>query len=264
MSKAVYKISDVDLSNIIFDDEIYLNNKNLIVSKIFYRDVKMKTFFIQTSFSKIQKIMNCDNIIIIPDKKTEDFMENLDKLSMEFISSNDIVKKYCLKNFRYKTIINETETSNLNIIRIKLNENTNYFLNTTKESIDKNKCVDLIEGKKSEKIKVIFKIDGLIIDIKNKMIFTNIIASQISLEKITPEKIKLNDFSFVPSDDDVLEENSDIILNTQTEYILEKDKSDKELNEKIYDEPENTKNHSESSLSLSSDNFNSTKKIAIY
>jgi hypothetical protein len=77
---------------------------------------------------------------------------------------------------------------------------------------------------KGNNIKVILEVDGIIVDIKNNTILTNVIPRQILIQKMKPLKTNLTEYSFIDSDkenpDEVNDDDAkDAPLNTHTEYL---------------------------------------------
>lgn len=275
-SNSVLNHSKVNLSNIIYDDLILTNNKQYVVSKMWYQYKESHqpiTLHIQTSLLKIYEITKNGDIIVSLGELNDTIFDKIDQLSLEFIKSNGVTKKFGLKDVKYKTIVNEveiTQKQKINVLRLKILEKTQFYVSnkTSQKFADIKKLLI-----KNVDVKAIIEIDGLVIDINNNIIFTNIILRQILIKKVKPLKIELSEYSFVNSDSDNKEKSSsevnikDIVLNNHTEYLDQNtnisEKSNKinkynndsdEDNNESYDE-ENNLSSAESDASVDVENF---------
>lgn len=252
MSKNIFKLRDIDTSNIIYDDIIEYNNGNFLVSKIWIGEDEIKSLIVQSSYLKLYKY-NETNMILIPNEHMINFLESIDELTYNFIHKNEIIKKYKLKNYTYKTLINELN-DNDKVLRIRiLNDKkpTLFFIASNKQKINQFEIKNRID--KIDCVKIIFEIDSFIIDTKNKIMFTNIIARHVLLHeiKLKPIKTELTEYSFLESDSDNDNHNkqlqdNEIILNTQTEYFDENNKDEKEDDELFNKNNLNNSNNSNS------------------
>lgn len=231
----VLKLEDVDLRDVIYDNPIKTSSGEYIISKIWHRPNKNtdpKTLNIQLPYTKVYKVSLTNktfDVILIPDATSEDFLENVDKLTWKFMKEKHLIHKYDLKNYKYKTLINELEYDDgkkLNVIRIKViqdkKKQTVFFSSKTKNIVELDDAKNIIQL--VDNIKVIFELDALIIDVSKKLIMTNIIARHILLHELTPKKIDLSEYSFLDSDNDEKKcqpilYDEDLILNAQTEYV---------------------------------------------
>lgn len=245
----ILKMQIVDLKKIVFDSPSTTNNGNFIVSSMWYkREKELHTLNVQTPYMKVFKFLDSNQcVILLPDKETEDFFEKVDKCTQRFIIDNNLIKKYSLRNFSYKTLINEVDGLDNCVLRTRIcNEKkpTLFFSSKNKTPMEYNEAKNIFF--KVDNLKIIFEMDKMIIDLKNKIIYTNIVARLIMLHEIVPKKIEISEYSFIDSDNDsnnsenendnktnnkkYIDEN-DMVLNTQTEYIDDyddKEESDKE------------------------------------
>ena len=58
--------------------------------------------------------------ILVPDKETETFFETFDKMTIKFLTTSSVIKKYGLKNFSYKTLINEIDGLDKHVLRTRI------------------------------------------------------------------------------------------------------------------------------------------------
>jgi len=227
MAKTIYKINEINYKCVFIDSEVEVQNKNLIVSKYYYNlKKKLNTFYIQSEMLELHDKVIDNSIIVISDDKIKNVMDNLDKLSLNYITKNNLKTKYNLQGYRYKTIVSESESLKSNIIKVLPNTNTLFFTNL-KKNISQDECFQKINRGKIDKIKIIFQIDGLIIDNDKKSIFTNIIPSQILINEIIPEKIELVEYSFIDSDCDEKEEQK--IIEKKVEKKEEKTETEDKI-----------------------------------
>jgi hypothetical protein len=233
----VQNFSNVNFKNIIYDDIAKSNNNRFLVSKMWHFDNKTKniqTLNVQTQYVKIYKLIQSDDLLLIPDDDIFNFMENLDKLTYNYINDNNLVQKYNLQNYKYKTLIGELENPHMNILRLKIMKEKNptlFFSSKTKNILNYTNAKNIFP--KIDEVKIIIEIDGLIIDTEKKVLTTNIIARQILLKEKQPHKIILTEYSFNDSDEEKLNNNideNDIILNTQSEYVSDKSDNDNTIN----------------------------------
>jgi hypothetical protein len=259
MTNKIFKISDINFDNIYYDNLIVSNNKNFIVSKIWLKNInEMHTLNIQSSYMKVFKFIE-NSAILIPNEEIETFLEKLDKLTLKFINDNNLAKKYNLKKYKYKTLINEMENPSINVLRVRIYNDKKpplFFSQRNKHvSFNYNDAQKLFS--KVDNIKLIFEIDGLIIDMNKKIILTNMIIRHVLLHEIIPKKIELStDYLFVDSDkenncENKIDEN-DIVLNTQTEYMSEYEITQKEQFNKNIKSQSNEKENSDINLNENS------------
>jgi len=229
----VLKQLDVNPQKIVFEDFNLTDDKQYVVSKIWYQENESSqphTLFIQPTNLKIYEMMKTNDIILELSDKDNNLFEALDKLSINVAKTSGVIRKYNMKDVKYKTIINEvdfdTTKKQINALRLKIingDNHTKFFLNDrVPKSIDDIKKL-LTRG---TEIKVIIELDELIVDLKNNVIFTNVILKQALIKKMRPLKTALCEYSFVESDCEQQSEqvkvsppNKETMLNTQTEYL---------------------------------------------
>ena len=222
----IQKISDIDTNNITFDEFVDCNNGSYIMSKIWIANKQdLQTLFVQTSYLKPYNYA-VNNITFLVDSASQIFLEKLDELSIKYINKNNLVNKYNLKNFVYKTLVNETENKD-QVCRTRILENSVFFSAKTKQVIPNYNVPN--EMPKVDMIKIIFEVDSLVVDMKKKAIFTNIIVKHFLLHKNTPKKVELTDYSFIESDNE--SDKVDIVMNMQTEKEEEKYNNEEEKEE---------------------------------
>lgn len=223
----ILKIENVDIKKIVYDNANLTDKGNFVVSNIWYNNKTLHSLNIQTPYLKVYRFLD-GSVILLPDKITEDFLENLDKQTRIFIKNTGLFKKYSLQNFRYKALINEMDGVDKNVLRVRIRNETKptiFFSSKTKIPMNYNDAKNIFF--KVDNLKIILEIDKMIIDLKNSIVSTNIIARLVLLHEIVPKKIELTEYSFIESDNEDDNENrkkldeTDIILNTQTEYYDE-------------------------------------------
>lgn len=232
----VFKQSTLDTEKIVFEDFDLTDDEQYAVSKIWYQEnnsAQPHTLFIQPENLRVYEITKNNDIILELLGNNYEMFEELDKLSVNVVKSSGVIKKYGMKDVKYKTIINELDTDSLkkntkkiNALRLKIvstnTNNTKFFVgDRLPKSIDDVRKL-LTRG---TEIKIIIELEELIIDLKNSTIFTNIILKQALIKKMKPCRAELCEYSFVESDCEKNEQlrvsppNKDTMLNTQTEYL---------------------------------------------
>jgi hypothetical protein len=272
----ILKIENVDLKNIVYDNVSMTDKGNFVISNIWYNNKNnLHSLNVQTPYLKVYRFLD-GSVILFPDKKTEDFLENIDKQTRFFIKNAGLFKKYNLQNFRYKALINEMDGIDKNVMRIRIHNEkkpTIFFSSKNKVPMEYNDAKNIFF--KVDNLKIILEIDKMVIDLKNNIVSTNVIARLVLLHEIVPKKVELTEYSFIDSDseenNDIIDnkkkiDETDIILNTQTEYYdddeshkthethetheiceIKKCESEKKINENKREEKEDTKynNYSE-------------------
>lgn len=199
---SVTKINDIDYDDIMYSDFKKSKTRNLMISKIRYP-------FIQTTKLKLNSFVD-DVFIFDINKETEKIFDLIDNNSLEQIKETLILDELELEKINYKTIVNHNDVSS---IRVKSNSSTVFFVENNKKSNSLDDIKSLI--KCNVDVKVIISLDSIIIDIDNNIIFTNILLKQVLIYLVT--QTKLIDYSFIVSDSD--DENDEVELNAQTEYM---------------------------------------------
>jgi hypothetical protein len=264
-SQNVQKVSEINLKKIVYDEIVRTKNDEFIIAKIWYmNNSKISTLNVQTSNTQIINFVESTNSLILnPLQDLKFFMENLDQLTCKFINDNQLVKKLGLVKYTYKTLISEMDTPNncVNVLSIKIateRRKTLFFSSKNKQIIEYGDVKKLFAALKIKDVKIIFEVDGMIIDIKKKRITTNIIARHILLNEIIPQKIELTDYSFIDSDDedtiynDKIDEN-DIILNSQTD-CCDNNNDDNNDNDNNNNDNDNNDNNDKDKCETESDN----------
>jgi len=224
----------IDLSSIFYDDIIMTQNDQFAVAKIWYKPSQneMHSMFYQTSTLPIYSYDTKTNkfLLQLNGKNEQNILSEIDKLSINYIKSENLVKRLSLspKTVKYRTIVQDfinKENDRINSFELKHTLKTKYYSHGLKKS----KTLEDVESmlKKGTNIKAIFEFDGLIVDIKKETIFTNIILHQFKIEKIIPKRFELCEYSFLESDND---ENVDEIKYSNNV------KSDKESSDELSEE----------------------------
>jgi hypothetical protein len=99
---------------------------------------------------------------------------------------------------------------------------TRFFLSNSDE-ITKETTNQIMNSTHNIKIKIIFELDGFIVDLQNKTLYTNIVVRHIRIPNPhKPHKIELVDYSFIDSDNESTKINIDeVTLNPNTEPDME-------------------------------------------
>lgn len=228
----VLRHSNINENKILFDDLVLTPNKKYVISKMWYQQNETSrpvSMFIQTSSLKIYETTKTGDIILVLDKNDSSVFEKIDGKSVDFVKSQNVTKNYNLKNVKYKTIVSEVtvgKDENINALKIRVmtGENpTKFFVSGNKKCLSYDNAKSLLAN--GNNVKIILEIDGIIVDLQNNTILTNVIPRQILIQKLKPRKCNLSEYSFIDSDnsDDenkVGDDNvKDASLNTQTEYL---------------------------------------------
>jgi len=231
-SALILKHSLVNINKVIFDEMTLTPSKKYVISKAWYQEnntCRPVSIFIQTSSLTIYDITKTGDLVLSLSDNDCVIFEKLDNKSVEYIKSSGVTKQYNLKNVSYKTIVSEVSTDdskNINALRLRvmMGENpTQFFVNGNKKCLGYDEVKDMLI--KGSNIKVIFEVDGVIVDIKNNTLLTNVIPRQILIQKMKPLKTNLTEYSFVDSDrsesNNEVDDNDakEAPLNTQTEYL---------------------------------------------
>lgn len=203
-NNSVIKYSKVDTSKVKFDDIEKSANKKYATSKIWYCENKgsYKTLLIQSSLYKVYDVTENNELLLYVDNAQ--LFSQIDNASINYVKGNEVIKTLSLKNVSYKTIISTIDNNKTNLLRLPIIyghnniENTMFFTTKDKKSMTfkdiKDKNISL------NNVKVIFEVDGLIVDIEKNSIFTNLILRQVMIQRPTPQKITLTEYSFVDSE----------------------------------------------------------------
>lgn len=268
----VVKCNEFNSDKMMFENFVETNEGKFLVSKIWYNDnvkSRPKSLLIQTTNLKVHDNNN-DYISL----KIDDIViyNSIDNMVLNKIKKDGIIKKYGLKNPSYKSTVGEaTNDTNLNVLRFNKINNTLFFVDT-KESKSYDEVKNLISS--DSKLKIIFEVDKVVVDIAKNYIFTYVTLLQAQI-KICPHKIELSEYSFVDDDSDdeinnaTLQTNgtfnrliNDTILNTQTEYMEECNNDKSESIESSESSESNESNESsESSESNESNKLSDSDSI---
>ena len=219
--KNVFKYTDVKMKNIIYSEAVKTKSEDFVFSKIWYKDNKqVQTLNIQTPYFKIHEIDDDkSSIILLPEKELEMFFDNLDSLTIDFIKSN-IVTNHNIKGISYRTIVNEIP--NMNVFRARIGSKQkppHFYLSKNKNRISYDEAINILDH--CEKVKLILEIDGLIIDFNKKIMYTNVVVRQMLISEIEPKKIELETHSFIESESDNEQAETELIMNLpDTSYAL--------------------------------------------
>jgi hypothetical protein len=230
----VLRQANVNIEKLIYDDFILTDNKQYAVSKIWYQKNESSqphTLYVQPLKLKVYEVTKVGDIILLLSEEDGKLFENIDELSVDIAKSSGVTKKFAMKDVKYKTIVNEIEIelspqkkTKINALRLKIingSKGTKFYINDRDpKSIEDIKKLLV----KDVEVKVILEIDTLIVDLKNNIIFTNIILKQALIKKMKPLKMELSEYSFIDSDNEQVKTslpnvNKDVIINTQTEYL---------------------------------------------
>lgn len=276
MSKHILTCNNVKLQNIVYDD--FIKNDTYASSKIWYQETLLeapKSLLVQSEYLTVDDVTKINNIILALKETT--FYENLDKLTLEFMQKQNIIKQLKIKNVTYRTIINQIDDDvNTNYLKIKIQENTQFFLMNEKKILKYDDVKKML--KKGTKVKIIIEFESIIIDLKNSEIFINMTLKQMLIQKLRPVKIELSEYSFIESESDtasdeqtnVADINPHYVLNNHTEYLNEETEfiqsSDSETQSKsdvTSDEYQNTKQNITDSESFNSSTDESSDNEAL-
>lgn len=205
-SANIIRCKDVLTDNIIYDKCI--NHDSIFAScKIWYKsDAKtIKTFIVQTNYFEILDVHKSNDPILIVDEAFSQLFETIDKKSVEYLKKNDILNKLGLtKNARYKSSVNDMDSKT--IFRNKLSDDVRFYISDGNKKISKAEAIEYMS--KGTLIKTILEISEVMIDIKNNVIMTLIEPLQILIDKVLPQQITLDEFSFIQSDPESSESES--------------------------------------------------------
>lgn len=231
-STFILKYGSVDLSKVTYDEFVESEDKQIMVSKIWYQKDEVsrpQTFYIQVQDLKVDEVKSGNMMAILSDST---LFSQLDKKSLEVAKSKSVSKKFGLKNPKYKPMITEMSDTNNNsfdALKLAISDGSNGG-KTTQFFVGKNKIsknFDEVKGllKAGTNVKVILEVDGLMVDTKHNNIYTNIVLKQVLVPMIVPLRLELSEYSFIDSDNE--EETKQmstkfVALNTQTEQETEK------------------------------------------
>jgi hypothetical protein len=218
--KKVFESTEVKIKNIVLSNFIEVNDEN-IVSKIWYKEnenSRPQTLNIQTGYLKIKKIVGSE-IYLYPGS-ISGFMDSLDQVSLKFISGNEQLDRFNIDKLDFKTILDDISGEELLKFDIVNGKRPTFFYSSrTKSRVDSSILAN------SEKIKVIFELNGLIINKKDKVIYNNIILRDVLVSEAEPKLIELTEYSFIDNDTEKDDEQPVVTRNErQTELLIEKER----------------------------------------
>ena len=231
----VLKYNNIDFSKIIFDEFMITDNKEYIVSKMWYQKSEFeypRSLHIQTPLLKIDEITKSNNIVLNTDDNITTFFDKIDELTLDFVKSSSVTKKYGLKNIKFVQIVKEISkinnvTESKNVLKLKIMNTTKFFTINNKSSLKYENVKKML--KPNGNIRTILELDGIIIDIAKNEIFVNVILRQVLIHKMNPIKVELTEYSFILLDDENTQEKekensmvyniNDVVINTNTEYL---------------------------------------------
>lgn len=203
-SKAILKHNQLDVSKIVHDEFVELN-KQYVMSKMWYQETDSsppQTCYVQTNFLKLNEVTD-DSLTVVAENKN--LYEQLDDNSLQFVKSKNITKKYGLKGTKYRTIITTPSDGSKDCIRLKIQNGvsckpTQFFTGKDRTSKVHDDVKNLLKA--GAEVKLIFELDGLMVDLKHNIIYVNILLKQVLIPKMSPVRVELVDYSFVDSDDE--------------------------------------------------------------
>lgn len=239
-------MNKMNFNNLFMDEQTTSKDQIVFIKIWYYSKGKPETFLVQTENLPIEDVSN-DNIILDLTFSNYLFFEEWDKFIVSYLKKSGIVKKYQLKNLVYKTIVNELDgTDSINdsekIYVLKLNKRHTRFYDSNKHILSSENVSKILVRKNI--VKCILELNSIVIDLVKEVVVTDVVLKQALIRKPSPRKIELTDYSFIDSDDELNQkcqnllshDVSDIVMNTQTEYLepyLEsKDDNCKNINSK--------------------------------
>lgn len=204
----------LQIDDIYFDKPELEDNTNNINIKLWYNfntnpntspntnpnpnTLQLETFFIKYKKQVVYEKNETELIFFINDEN-KIFFDLLDKKIIQYIQKSKILKKIGLKGMAtYRTIISEADNNNnkVNILR------TN-FSNVKMYDKSKTLITNMDVLVKNTKCDIIVEPFAIVIDVNNKVIYTNIYVRQIVVnqdEIMKPKKIELLDYSLINSE----------------------------------------------------------------
>lgn len=227
--KIVLNYKTVDTKKILYDASVPIvrNNGKFILTKIWYQEsraVPPKPLFYQTEYLEILDVSQEGEIILNVDNV--ELFQKVDELSISTVKSQNIVKTNNMKSVKYRTIVSENETDNgakQNVIKAEIAMKNIQFFIGDKNPLSFDDVKAHIE--KGTKIKLIVEVEGILTDLKNNIIFTNIIPKQVLIHKLKPVSYNLTEYSFVDSNESDNSDDSDDNDDNSTEAESESDDS---------------------------------------
>lgn len=207
----IVKPNSFDFNKLVYDEPMVNgdNSDKYIIVKLWYDFTDTKdsdspeTVFVKNPSMPLSETSKNELVFELND--TNDlklFYDTMDQSSINYLKTSGLLKKYKLKDITYKTIVNETNDPNKNMLRLNLSGTTNVYTLDKKVVSNEQQTKLLV---KDAHVMTIVEPDAIIIDVHNKTIFTNMVTRQVLVTKQKqhkPQKIVLSGFSFVDSDND--------------------------------------------------------------
>lgn len=224
----VTKYSDINIDNVMCDDFVMTTDGKHIVSKIWYRESKTSqphSFYIQTKKVKLHEVPlneNEDILLVLDDAS---IFENLDKKIVGDIRSSGVHKKYSMVKPTYKsTVNNPDDNDNTNLLRLKIGNCKWFYKDKNPRNTKDIFNLHLLE--KESYVRAIIEVNMITLNVSQNFIFTNLILKQIQIIPTMPKIVDITEYSFIDDEPQDVESNSfvnidNVILNTQTEYMME-------------------------------------------
>lgn len=232
MQRTILKYDDFNIQKIIYDEFEESENKQFATSNIWYQESELtqpRTCYLQTPYMKVHEIKNGELVLALDNEK---LYEELDKQSLSYVKSKNVTKQYGLKGAKYKAIVNEVEigsSKKFSALKLKVNndlrtKHTQFYVfgDKTSKTYDEVKYL-LTSG---TNVKAILEVNGLSVDIKNNVIFTNISLKQVLIAKMYPLRVELQEYSFVDSDNEETTEEKPLQEEKPTEPVVENSESE--------------------------------------
>ncbi len=262
MTIKIFKIDELEFNNINFLKPN--KNKHDIIIPLYYKIKQTNNFNKPDKMPLLVQIPSLylndsysNNTLMLPlvgknENSTEDIcnffngldtyiMKNLKKILLDIKRDNEY-SNINFNNISYKSIVNEIEDNDDDIYKnglIRYKINTSNMTNT-KIYDDKKMLISeqnyITKLKKGTYVKSIIEINSLVL--RDNVIHVYIKPHQLRISTEKMQSVRLEDYSFIDSD---CEENNDseIILNTQTDYLENKNNVESEYNvmKKMINEP---------------------------
>jgi hypothetical protein len=240
--QSILKYDQVDLSKVVYDEFVESSDKQFVVSKMWYQKdetSRPQTFYVQTQKLKIDEL-NPGNILAIVDNSS--LYSQLDKKSLDVAKSKNVSKKFGLKGLKYKpmvTEINASEDKNFDALSLSIfggssgTPPTKFFVGTDKSAKSFEDVKSML--KLGTSLKAILEVDGLTIDTKHNIIYTNVILRQVLVPVVLPLRLELPEYSFIDSDneEEQLKPTTDaVVVNTHTEHTNQESEKEEKKEKK--------------------------------
>jgi hypothetical protein len=211
-------------TNIVYDKPELSKDNKYIISKMWsYKNNTKKSLFFQTPLTEVIKLSSNNSLIFALNTKCNKLFEQIDAHTISFLKTSNTLAKFELNNPMYNSIVESYENEephNIDVVNISLSgKSIKYYLNEESVEIQETEAKKLL-SMKGTKIRTILEFDGIIINKKKSIIFTNIKIRQIQIMYIEPKKIELVECSFIGSDND--EENNNHFIRSNKSLSVNK------------------------------------------